>query len=136
LNVSFTGRLPSDRAAELMADAGAFVLPSREESFGIAYAEALCMGLPIVGYPPAVKEFGRKLGMDAGLPFDASTGGAADLAKTIRKVMSRSSGFNPEHRKRLLEKARAAFSFEQFGKSYVNYFEEVIGTVSESSREG
>lgn len=45
--IRFAGATPDARA--LMAEADIFVLPSRYEGYGMAFAEALSQGLPVVG---------------------------------------------------------------------------------------
>lgn len=46
--VSVYGRLEGQDLAERYARASVFVLPSRRESFGIVYAEAMTFGLPVI----------------------------------------------------------------------------------------
>ena len=46
--VRVLGRLPRERIPALFAEADAFVLPTRIESFGIAALEAMCAGLPVL----------------------------------------------------------------------------------------
>ena len=46
--VRFAGHLPHAGVAELMRQSEIFVMPSREESFGVAAAEASACGLPVV----------------------------------------------------------------------------------------
>jgi len=47
--VRFHGRVSHDRALQLLADADVFVLPSYREAFGVAYLEAMGLGLLTVG---------------------------------------------------------------------------------------
>ena len=46
--VEWCGSMPREELPELFRSADAFVLPSRYESFGIAYIEALASGIPII----------------------------------------------------------------------------------------
>jgi glycosyltransferase involved in cell wall biosynthesis len=47
--VTIAGAVPDQRLAELYAGSDLFVLPSRHEGFGMAYAEAIAYGLPVIG---------------------------------------------------------------------------------------
>lgn len=46
--VAFTGRLSREEINALFAETDCFVLPSRSETFGAAYAEAMAAGLPVI----------------------------------------------------------------------------------------
>jgi glycosyltransferase involved in cell wall biosynthesis len=46
--VRFAGHVDGDAKRRLFADADIFVLPSKQENFGIAVAEALAAGLPVI----------------------------------------------------------------------------------------
>jgi phosphatidylinositol alpha-1,6-mannosyltransferase len=47
--VEFVGFVSDEQLGELFADATVFAMPSRQEGFGIAYAEAMWHGVPCVG---------------------------------------------------------------------------------------
>lgn len=47
-SISFLGSLSGDKKKNAFSEADAFVLPSFSESFGIAIAEAMSWGLPVV----------------------------------------------------------------------------------------
>jgi glycosyltransferase involved in cell wall biosynthesis len=48
--VAFAGFRPDDRdVVRLLALASVFCLPTRREGFGVAFAEAMAMGCPVVG---------------------------------------------------------------------------------------
>src|SRR5262249_1798803 len=49
LQVEFRGRLSPVDALRTAQSAGAFVLPSVEEAFGVAYIEAMAAGVPAIG---------------------------------------------------------------------------------------
>ncbi len=49
VNAEFRGALGPEQALEAARSAGAFVLPSTEEAFGVAYIEAMAGGVPAIG---------------------------------------------------------------------------------------
>jgi len=78
------GAVSPERLAALYDDADLFVLASRFEGYGMAYAEAMSHGLPVIGttagaIPDTVPQ-------DAGLLVNASD--AAALAVALRSVIS------------------------------------------------
>lgn len=125
LNVYFAGRLSEQGNVDFMRKARLFVMPSKAGSLSIAYTEALCAGLPIIGYPPNVEELGRLLKMPVGMPFDALSNDYGLLAYLIKKMMSPESGFGVETRQELARRAKAVFSLEKFGSEYTRLYQEL-----------
>jgi len=96
---SLVGAVPASRLAELYPLSDLFVLPSRYEGFGMAYAEAIAHGLPVIGttagaIPETVPETAGIL-----VPPDD----AAAFAAALRRLLE-----NPAERARLAEGARMA----------------------------
>lgn len=79
-SVVVRGALPDDALAEAYGRATLFAMPSRYEGYGIAFAEALACGLPVLGC--AVGPVPALVGPDAGLlvPPDDPLALAAALA--------------------------------------------------------
>jgi glycosyltransferase involved in cell wall biosynthesis len=97
--VALLGAVPDERLAELYDSADVFVLPSRFEGYGMAFAEALARGLPVIGttagaIPDTVPQ-------GAGLlvsPDDAKA-----LAFALKRLID-----NPVERKEMAARAREA----------------------------
>jgi glycosyltransferase involved in cell wall biosynthesis len=97
--IEVLGAVSPQRLAALYAEADVFVLASRFEGYGMAYAEAIAHGLPVIGsnagaIPDTVPP-------EAGLLVDA--GDVPALARALRRVIS-DAGL----RQRLAGAARAA----------------------------
>jgi glycosyltransferase involved in cell wall biosynthesis len=97
--VALLGAVAPERIAELYRAADLFVLASRFESYGMAYAEAVAYGLPIIG-------------TTAGAIPDTLSGGSAilitpddvaGLANALRRLIADS-----DERQRIASAARAA----------------------------
>jgi len=96
---SLLGAVPASRLAELYALSDLFVLPSRYEGFGMAYAEAIAHGLPVIGttagaIPETVPETAGVLIPPNDVPA---------LAAALRRLIE-----SPSERVQLAEGARVA----------------------------
>jgi glycosyltransferase involved in cell wall biosynthesis len=96
--ITLAGTVAVARLASLYASADLFVLPSRFEGYGMAYAEAIAHGVPIIGTTAgAIPE---TVPGNAGVlvpPDDIET-----LAATLQRLIE-----NPAERERLAAGARA-----------------------------
>jgi len=118
LPVTFHGRISHRGNAELLARAGAYVMPSRGEGLALVYLEALCMGVPIVGFPRNVRELSTLLAREVGFPFEADVEPVAELAARILALTSDQSRIGPESRRAIAAEVRARFSLEAFHRNY------------------
>ena len=97
--IEVPGVLPADRLAALYAGADLFVLASRFEGYGMAYAEALAHGLPVVGTTAGA--IPDTVPPDAGVLVEPNDVKA--LTRTLRMLIE-----NPNERLWLASGARVA----------------------------
>lgn len=83
-NISHHENLDSVELARVLADCGLLCVPSRYESFGLVYIEALCMGVPVVGFEHSIQFINQCLGMECGLAVADDVGEA--LATAIHRL--------------------------------------------------
>jgi len=96
--VTLEGAVPAERLAALYASSDLFVLPSRYEGFGMAYAEAIAYGLPVIGTTAgAIPETVSQAGVLVP-PDDVPA-----LAAALRRLIE-----NRDERERLAAGARSA----------------------------
>ena len=97
--VTLFGAVPSTRLAELYANADVFVLASRFEGYGMAYAEAIARGLPVIGTTAGAIPDTVPAGASVLVPPDDE----AALARALRHVIA-----EPGERAKLAACARKA----------------------------
>jgi glycosyltransferase involved in cell wall biosynthesis len=97
--VDVLGALPAERIAELYTGSDLFVLASRFEGYGMAFAEALAHGLPVVGTTAGA--IPDTVPPDAGVLVEPNDVKA--LTRTLRMLIG-----NPKERQWFASGARAA----------------------------
>jgi glycosyltransferase involved in cell wall biosynthesis len=97
--IAALGAVSSERLAALYDDADLFVLASRFEGYGMAYAEALSHGLPVIGTTAAA--IPDTVPQEAGLLV--ASGDVDALAQALRRVIA-----DADLRRRLSDAALAA----------------------------
>ncbi len=97
--VTVLGAVPPERLRELYTGADLFVLASRFEGYGMAYAEAIAHGLPVVGTTAGA--IPQTVPAGAGVLVAPDDAGA--LAGALRATID-----HPDERRRLAEAARQA----------------------------
>jgi glycosyltransferase involved in cell wall biosynthesis len=122
--VELTGQLPPADARARAAQADLFVLPSVDEAFGVAYVEAMAVGVPAIGCahedgPAEIAAAGP--GLVAVPPRDPRA-----LAAEIDRLLA-----DPAARAALGRQARAtveqAFTWEICGRQTIRAYERALG---------
>jgi glycosyltransferase involved in cell wall biosynthesis len=124
--LQWKGRLPQKELAARLPSARLVVIPSRLESFGIALLEAACSGVPVIGWPPTVRELEAQAGVPVGKPFDARSRTADELAGMMLASLDEEARSRAE-RPRLAQAARNAFSEERYVEEYLALYRELSG---------
>ncbi len=88
------GAQPWSKIVELYNKSKILVVPSKSESFGLVYLEALAVGTPIVGFYKTVSEFETVLQEDIGELYNDKNETVDELAAKIKKTLSKN--YNPE----------------------------------------
>jgi teichuronic acid biosynthesis glycosyltransferase TuaC len=121
--VQLRGQLPPEAARDAARRASAFVMPSVEEAFGVAYVEAMAAGVPAVGCQgePGPEEIAAAGGGIVLVP----PGDVETLAARLDALLS-----EPEYRRELAGAARAtverAFTWERCGRATLEAYEEAV----------
>ncbi|MBN1438909.1 MAG: glycosyltransferase family 4 protein [Anaerolineales bacterium] len=127
LPVTALGQLAPQELAERLTGIRLVVIPSRLENFSIALLEALCSGVPVIGWAPQIREMEAVLGMPVGAGFESGRETAEDLARRIREAL-RGDADSPAYRRALADAARKAFSEERYAEAYLDLFREMLGS--------
>jgi glycosyltransferase involved in cell wall biosynthesis len=120
LDVEFRGRLAPGEALRVAQTAGAFVLPSVEEAFGVAYIEAMAAGVPAIGTrgEPGPEEIAASGG---GMTL-VEAGDVDELAEAIRAAFADRDALGAAARANV----EASFTWAQCGRATVAAYEEAL----------
>jgi len=119
--VTFAGFVPDEELEALYSLADVFVLPSREEGFGMTAAEAMAAGTPVVatdvGALPRLIDEGQQ-------GYLVSPNDPAGLSDRIERVLTADDAHSLSGRAR--ERARQ-YSWREVGGQFETVYEEVAG---------
>jgi glycosyltransferase involved in cell wall biosynthesis len=125
--ISFAGAVARQRLMQLYADADLFVLPSRFEGYGMAYAEAIAHGVPVVGTQAGAIPGTVPAGAGVLVPPDD----ADALAAVLRGLIE-----SPAQRQSLAAGARAAALTLPTWRESAELFARVLEQVAEQATAG
>ena len=123
--VRFLGRLSKRGNIEILKDASLLIVPSRTEGFGNVYVEALCMGVPVIGFHKTINELNFILEMKVGEPFDAFKEGPGDLFNKSKGILS-DPLFTDGYRAELSERSRKIFNFDRYRLDYLRLYNQLL----------
>lgn len=118
-HISLIGWRTKPEIAALIQQSDIFVLPSRYESFGVVYIEALACGAPIIA-------------TDCGVPKELVTNEnglfipSENITALATAILQISENINQYDRKAISEDCKARFSAEVLAKKLTNIFEDII----------
>jgi phosphatidylinositol alpha-1,6-mannosyltransferase len=109
-NIEFTGLLPQSQIDALWSRAHVFVMPSRQDGFGIVYVEAMRRGLPVIA---STHDAGQEINLHGVTGYNVNLDRDSELASRIvellsNKALARQFGENGR------EHWRANFCFSAF----------------------
>lgn len=118
-HIVLVGQKNKQEIVQLLQDSDIFVLPSRNETFGVVYLEALACGLPIIatdcGVPPEIvtKENGLFIRKE-------------DINELASAITYIAQNINQYNRKAIAEDCQARYSPEVIAQQLTTIFEETI----------
>lgn len=119
--VTFVGFADSKKKVDLIATADVFVLPSFQESFGVAVVEAMSQGVPVI-----VSENVALSGeiQRAGAGFSVTVDGIEDFLAAVSSL--RNSSNRRVMGNNAARLVREKYSIEAMGKNLTSYYESVL----------
>jgi glycosyltransferase involved in cell wall biosynthesis len=126
--VEFVGFVKGKRKWELMNQADIFILPSFQESFGVAVVEAMAKGLPVI-ISDCVALSNEVLEMNAGRIISAES--VESLMIALRELENRKIREHLGNNARKLTKKQ--FSLDVFGSNLIKYYQRILGIKITSS---
>lgn len=119
--VTFTGALNRQQVRENMQKAGAFVLPSRFEAFGVVFIEAMACGIPVI----AARAGGPETFIPNHAGFVVSHSNHQELAQAMLSISDNPEQFSSDEiRKHAVEN----FSKRAVAQKYIEVYNNVLNT--------
>lgn len=114
------GKTPWEKVIEFYKRSNLLVVPSKSDSFGLVYLEALMFGIPVVGLTDLIKEFESDLDNYVGEGFDPKVESSTDLARKITVALKAKFDAMEIH-----TKLKAAYCWENNIKDYEEVYKSI-----------
>ncbi len=119
-SIEFRGHVAEEELPGLWTSAHVYAMPSRQEGFGIVYAEAMRFGLPLI---VSDGDAGQEINVDGETGFTVPAAGGERLAQTLILMLRRpdlcaamgQAGF---------ERWRAYFRYSRFAERFLTIWRE------------
>lgn len=118
-NITLSGQRSKEEIVALYQQSDVFVLPSRMETFGVVYIEAMACGLPVIATPcGGPEEFVNK---DNGLLVPVN-----DVDQLAEAIEYMSRHYQEYDKQAIADYCQARFSSEVIAKQLTDIFEDVV----------
>jgi len=117
--VVFLGRLSDSELAERYRRAALFAMPSRQEGFGLVYAEAMWHGLPCIG---STSDAAGDVIEDGATGFLVPYGDVGQIARAVSRLLE-DAPLRSVMGGRAQAVARERFGFDRFKAELLRAFE-------------
>jgi len=114
--------VPWKKVVEFYKQSDLLVVPSKSDSFGLVYIEALSYGMPVIGLDKLINEFKKTIGCYIGEPFDSNIESAQKLSAKIKKALNTNFEFE-----KVSSQLKLKFSWENNINNYIKLYTEVLG---------
>lgn len=118
-NIYLTGKKDKQEIVEILSQSDVFVLPSRSETFGVVYIEAMMLGLPVIATACGGPEgFVR--------PSDGLLIPVEDIESLSKAILEMYLHYDCYDREKIAQDCRARFSPEVIARQLTEVFKTVL----------
>lgn len=132
-NFEYVGSVSNENVRKIMRNSYVLVVPSRSESFGLVYIEALLEGAAVIGYAEVIEEFHRLMDLNDDekallVPFSSKCDDPLKLSLLMSKTADwRNSEPGSLAMQSLKRKTSDHFAWEGISNKLTTIYEEVSG---------